>query len=162
LCVAILISIAQTGRKITFRITQQDATDAQINCWNRFLITDKRVMSRCCTRRKTRNELNYTLLSLQFHSAARSRQNKTRAATTGLIKQWWSILEHATLLHNQNHKCELLLDSFWLLEALYVDMDDFLVQNESIWIHFGAQMTETMFRFKIQNLNLDSISIIWA
>jgi Holliday junction resolvasome RuvABC DNA-binding subunit len=31
-CVAILISIAQTGRKITFRITQQDVTDAQINC----------------------------------------------------------------------------------------------------------------------------------
>jgi hypothetical protein len=32
----------------------------------------------------------------------------------------------------------------------------------SIWIHFAAQMIDTMFRFKIWILDLDSISIIWA
>jgi hypothetical protein len=35
-------------------------------------------------------------------------------------------------------------------------------QTVFIWIYFDAQMTDTMFRFKIQILDMNNISIIWA
>jgi hypothetical protein len=42
------------------------------------------------------------------------------------------------------------------------DIYNFVVQIVFIQIHFGAQMINTMFIFKIQNLDLDSLLNIWA
>jgi hypothetical protein len=48
-------------------------------------------------------------------------------------------------------------------EIVYLDENyNFVVQTVSIWIHFGDQKIDTMFRFRIQILDLDSISIIWT
>jgi hypothetical protein len=36
-------------------------------------------------------------------------------------------------------------------EIVYLDeIDNFVVLTMSIWIHFGAEMIDTMFKFKIQ------------
>jgi hypothetical protein len=46
---------------------------------------------------------------------------------------------------------------------VYLDkIYNFVVQIVFIWIHFDAQMDDTMFRFKIHILDLNSLSIIWA
>jgi hypothetical protein len=43
------------------------------------------------------------------------------------------------------------------IEILYLDeFYDFIVQIGSIWIYFDAQIIDTIFRFKIQILDLDS------
>jgi hypothetical protein len=49
------------------------------------------------------------------------------------------------------------------IEIVYLDdINNFVVQIVSIWIHFDAQMNDTMIRFKIQILELNSLLTIWA